>query len=73
MKLSEIKIYEEYKKTSPIIILDDVFSELDNKKKNKMMKYISNKNQVIITTTDLKNITPKYKKESNIIEIKRGI
>jgi DNA replication and repair protein RecF len=72
MKLAEIQIYEEYKKLKPIIILDDVFSELDNKKKNRIMKYLKTDNQIIITTTDLKNITKKYTNIAKIIEIKRG-
>ena len=56
LKLSEIEIFKKYKDSTPILLLDDVFSELDIQKKNNLLKYIDNDMQVIITTTDLKNI-----------------
>ena len=72
LKLSEIKILKDYKQTSPIILLDDVFSELDNDKKNNLLKYIDSDNQVIITTTDLENIDKDIIEKSKLIKIKNG-
>ena len=60
-KLSEITIYKKYKNSEPIILLDDVFSELDDIKKNNLLKYLKNNHQIIITTTDLKKINKKIK------------
>lgn len=71
-KLSEIELYKKYKKRRPIILLDDVFSELDYQKKNNLMKYIGEDLQVIITTTELDHITAKQKKNSKLIEIENG-
>jgi len=72
LKLSEIQILKNYKKTNPIILLDDVFSELDNDKKNNLLKFIDSEMQVIITTTDLDNIDKKIIEKSKLIEIKKG-
>ena len=72
LKLSEIKILKDYKKTNPIILLDDVFSELDNDKKNNLLKFIDNDMQVIITTTDLDNIDQKIIEKSKLIKIDKG-
>ncbi len=72
LKLSEIKIFKDYKNNNPIILLDDVFSELDNDKKNNLLKYIDNDMQVIITTTDLDNIDENIKKKAKLIKIKNG-
>ena len=72
LKLSEIKILKDYKKTSPIILLDDVFSELDKDKKNNLLKFIDNDMQVVITTTDLFNIDKNLINKSKLIEIKNG-
>ena len=69
-KISEISIFEETLNTKPILLLDDIFSELDLKKKNKLLNFISNDIQSIITTTDLKNITKKYLENATIFEIK---
>ncbi|MBR2588250.1 MAG: DNA replication/repair protein RecF [Bacilli bacterium] len=72
LKLSEIELFKDYKKTSPIILLDDVFSDLDSIKKNNLLKHINNKMQVIITTTDLENIDKKLIKKAKLIHIKSG-
>ncbi len=72
LKLSEIEVFKDYKKTSPIILLDDVFSELDKHKKNNLLDYIDNDMQVIITTTDLDNIDKKIIEQAKLINIKDG-
>ena len=72
LKLSEIEIFSDYKKTSPIILLDDVFSDLDSIKKNNLLKHIKKDMQVVITTTDLDNIDKKLLKNAKLIKIKDG-
>lgn len=72
LKLSEIELFRDYKQTSPIILLDDVFSDLDNNKKNNLLKHINNNMQVIITTTDLDNIDKDIIKKAKLIHIKGG-
>ncbi|MDD2180829.1 MAG: DNA replication/repair protein RecF [Bacilli bacterium] len=72
LKLSEIPIFKSYKNSYPILLLDDVFSELDDNKKNNLLKYIVNNIQTFITTTDLKSINQDILKKANIIKIKNG-
>lgn len=72
LKLSEIEIFNDYKNTKPILLLDDVFSELDNTKKNKLLFYIENDIQSIITTTELSNLDENLIKKANLIKIKNG-
>ena len=72
IKLSEVEIFKYYKNTFPILLLDDVFSELDNKKRNLLLKYINNNIQSIITTTDLRNINKKVLLNSKIFKITNG-
>jgi len=69
-KLSEIEIFKQFKNSTPILLLDDVFSELDDMKKNNLVKYVNDEIQVIITTTELKNVN-KFKSAS-IFKIKNG-
>ena len=70
MKLSEnellIKDYGIY----PILLLDDLFSELDKTNQNKVLKNLSKQNQIFITTTDLNNIDKKIVNNSNILTLK---
>ena len=72
-KLSEIEIFENYRKTKPILLLDDIFSELDIAKRNKLLEYVNKDIQSIITTTDLKSIKSKYTNDAYIYEIENGI
>lgn len=72
IKLAEIEIFKNYSKTSPILLLDDVFSELDDEKKNNLLKYINDDIQTIITTTDLENIDDAIIKKSKLFKIESG-
>lgn len=72
IKLSEIEVFKNFKQTSPIILLDDVFSDLDNTKKNNLLKHINKDMQVIITTTDLDSIDEKLLSKAKLIHIKNG-
>ena len=72
IKLAEIEIFKKYKETNPILLLDDIFSELDYKKKNNLLKYIKKSVQTIITTTDLKQINKKIIEKSKLIQIENG-
>lgn len=71
-KLSQIPIFEKQLKTKPVLLLDDIFSELDLKKRNSLLNYINKDIQSIITTTDIKNINKKYLKNAYIYEIHNG-
>ncbi len=55
LKLAETIFIKEETGQMPVLLLDDVFSELDKKRCNYLLEYIKNI-QVILTTTDLANI-----------------
>jgi|AntAceMinimDraft_17_1070374.scaffolds.fasta_scaffold01050_3 DNA replication and repair protein RecF len=68
LAISEI-VYERNNER-PIFLLDDVFSELDSIRQNKLIKYlISLKAQTIITTTGLDNIDKTVIKQSKIFKV----
>lgn len=72
LKLAEIPIFKKYKETTPILLLDDVFSELSDDKKNNLIKYISKDIQTIITTTELNNLDSKLVKKAKLFKIEQG-
>ena len=72
LKFAEIPIFEEKTGTKPIILLDDIFSELDKTKKNKLIQYIDNDYQVIITSNDTKDISKKILNGASIFKIQDG-
>lgn len=72
LKLAEIEIFINEKKTKPIILLDDIFSELDETKKNNIINYFKNDIQIFITTTDIKDINEDLKLKSDIYIVENG-
>lgn len=52
LKLSEIKLIREETGESPILLLDDVLSELDQERQNYLIRFLAD-TQVFITTTEL--------------------
>jgi len=71
-KLAEIPIFEEITGTKPILLLDDIFSELDKTKRNRLIEYINNGIQVIITSNDTVGINKKLLDNAKIFKIDNG-
>lgn len=70
LKLSFVYVLNELTNEMPILLLDDIFSEVDKKKKNKILEYIKNIGQVVITTNDIKDINKNKLDDVKIIKIK---
>lgn len=71
-KISELLLFKKIKKEYPVLLLDDVFSEIDVKKRNNIIKYLKSDIQVIITTNDILNIDKSLVDEAKIFKIKNG-
>ncbi len=71
LKLSEIKIIEEEKGEKPILLLDDVLSELDIERQSRLINYLG-ENQKFITTTDILGFVVKDMPEGKIFKITDG-
>lgn len=72
LKLSEIELLKENTGYNPVVLLDDIFSELDKSKRNKLLDFMNKNIQTIITTTDIKSINKKYIKNSKVVTVKNG-
>ena len=75
-RLAEIIIIEKRKKEYPILILDDLFSELDQSKIKNILTMLNNYVQTFITTTEVDQIDFSNFKEYklfNIDEIKEAL
>ena len=69
LKLSEVQIFKELSGEYPILILDDVMSELDLKRRKKLLKCIADI-QTILTCTHTERVL--YGAECNKIRIEGG-
>ena len=72
LKLSELLMFKEKDGEYPILLLDDIFSELDIEKRNKLVKYILDDVQTIITTTDIEMIDQSLVNKAKIFVVEDG-
>ena len=72
LKLAEIDVFNYVTGESPVLLLDDIFSELDIEKRNKLISFINNSIQTIMTTTDLSEINKDLVKIANVYKIENG-
>jgi len=70
-KLAEIQIIENEKKTTPVLLLDDVLSELDEKRQSFLFEKIKDI-QVIITCTGIEEITKKVSRDVSVFFVENG-
>lgn len=68
LKILEIKIIEEARQQKPLILLDDVFSELDGLRRKALTNYLRDY-QTIITTTDADVIAKEFAQKTNLISL----
>lgn len=68
-KLSEILVFKEKLNKVPILILDDLFSELDEEKINNILNIITDDVQTFITTTDIEKINKNIMKDCKIFNV----
>ena len=52
LKLANFELLKELKEETPILLLDDIMSELDSKRINFLLRYIENYQSIITTTED---------------------
>lgn len=60
LKLAEIELIKKTTGDYPILLLDDVMSELDNRRQTKLLESISEHVQTFITTTSLEHLAVEH-------------
>lgn len=70
LKLAELELFMSHKGNYPVLLLDDVLSELDEKRRKYLISNIKGKVQTFITTTDHDEM---IWKEANIFMIENGV
>ena len=71
-RLAELAVIKDVKNNYPILILDDLFSELDEDKIKNILLMLNNEVQTFITTTEIKKINKKIIKASKILHCLDG-
>lgn len=68
LKLAELEFMAQKTGENPVLLLDDIFSELDHQRRARLLEVIP-RQQTIITTTDLHLVEPEARKKMEIIKL----
>ena len=72
LRLSELVILENYIARRPVLLLDDVFSELDENRCKSLLRLLKTERQVFLTTTSLENLPDELRDTMVINQISNG-
>jgi len=68
LKLAELEFITQKTGQRPLLLLDDIFSELDHQRRKRLLEVIPQQ-QTIITTTDLHLAEPELRKKMEVIKL----
>lgn len=68
-KMAELEVLIDDYYEEPILLLDDLFSELDIINQNSIINNLNTKIQVFVTTTDINNVKPNLLKKAKIVDL----
>ncbi|MDW7673080.1 MAG: DNA replication/repair protein RecF [Bacillota bacterium] len=72
VKLAQIKLIKDKLDTFPILLLDDVMSELDQKRREHLLQQTESEIQTFITTTHLHSFNEKVLNEAQLLKVDKG-
>ncbi|BAM00173.1 MULTISPECIES: DNA replication/repair protein RecF [Caldilinea] len=73
LKLAEVRVMTEVGGSAPLLLLDDVMSELDAERRALLLAVIDDAPQVIVTTTDWEDFTPEFRRRARCFRVCSGI
>ena len=72
LKLAEVDLMVRTTGESPVLLLDDVMSELDAKRRARVMGMVDGVEQAILTTTDWSDFTDQFRAQAHLLRVRAG-
>ncbi|WP_042478365.1 DNA replication/repair protein RecF [Bacillus ndiopicus] len=72
LKLAEIELIKQETKETPILLLDDVLSELDDYRQSHLLNTIQGEVQTFVTTTSVEGIHHETIEQARLFHVKQG-
>lgn len=72
LKLAELQLIEQIIGEPPLLLLDDVFAELDLERQRQLLESLGDRFQTFITTTHLSYFDSELLNNAQLIEVKQG-
>jgi DNA replication and repair protein RecF len=72
VKLAEVAIMRRALGTPPLLLLDDVMSELDASRRGLLLEALTGVEQALVTTTDWADFTPEFRRQARRLHVVEG-
>ncbi len=72
LKLAEVQMMRVETGESPLLLLDDVMSELDETRRHTLLDVLASVDQAIVTTTDWSDFSPELLGQARMLRVERG-
>ena len=72
LKLAEVELLKANTGEDPILLLDDILSELDETRRRRVLETVIGSEQAILTTTDLDRIDERLRSRARLIRVEGG-
>jgi DNA replication and repair protein RecF len=72
LRLAEARLLRERRGDSPVLLLDDVLSELDARRRAAVLAAVADYEQVVITATDLDRFSPDFLAKAALFRVTAG-
>ena len=69
LKLAEVHTMAEAGGSTPLLLLDDVMSELDARRRSTLLSALDGVRQAILTTTDWGDFTPEFRQRAQLFQV----
>ena len=72
LKLAEVAAMTAATGAPPLLLLDDVMSELDAVRRSTLLAALDGVEQALLTTTDWDDFTPDFRAQAQLLTIRQG-
>lgn len=72
LKLAEVRAMTDSTATAPLLLLDDVMSELDAQRRSTLLSVLADVPQAVVTTTDWEDFTPEFRRRAQLLHVSAG-
>lgn len=71
-KLAEVSLMQQTTGETPVLLLDDVMSELDAERRTQVIKVVDQAGQALLTTTDWEDYSPAFRQRARLFSVSLG-
>lgn len=72
LKLAEVALMKQSTGEMPLLLLDDVMSELDAHRRQQIINIVDQAGQALITTTDWEDFPPDFRERARLLSVSMG-